>query len=209
MHADLKVDGLKQQVCKVLPSLEGWCTQEKALNFIDLVLEVKPEICVEIGVFGGASLFPTASALKFLGRGVVIGIDPWDKLECIHSFNPVSEAPDLAWWGSVNLDHIFISYLNMIKRYGLLDYCITLKTTSAQAISELDFIDILHLDGNSSEAVFTQDVRLYLAKVRTGGYIWLNDSLWEKRQQAIELLLDSCDVVKLIDNGNCILFKKR
>ena len=78
LHADSEIDELKKQVCLVLPSLEGWCSREKALNFIDLVLEVKPQVCVEIGVFGGSSLFPVASALKHRGEGIVIGIDPWD-----------------------------------------------------------------------------------------------------------------------------------
>lgn len=204
-----EVNELKTRVCKQLPSLYGWCTAEKAHHFIDLVLDVKPHVCVEIGVFGGSSLFPVASALKFLGQGVVIGIDPWDKLECIQYFDPIEDQAHLEWWGKVNLDHIYISYLNMLKRFQLLDYCITLKMTSAQAAAEIDAIDILYIDGNHSEINSTQDVSLYLPKVRKGGYIWLDDSLLSDTQKAIDLLLEECAVVKLIDNGNCLLFRKR
>lgn len=173
---------LKERVCQALPNFYGWCSREKALNFIDLVLQVKPKLCVETGVFGGASVFPVASALKFLGKGVIIGIDPWDKLECIKWFDPVEEAADLNWWGNLNFDHIFMSYLDLIKRYGLIDYCITYKTTSEKAAAEIsaDSIDILYIDGNHSEAISTQDVRLYLPKVHSGGYIWFNDSLWKE-----------------------------
>jgi hypothetical protein len=203
------VEELKEHVCDVLPTLYGWCSKEKALNFIDLVLEVQPKTCVEIGVFGGSSILPVASALKFLSQGVIIGIDPWDKLECIKYFDPIEDKAHLDWWGKVNLDHIYISYLNMLKRYKLLDYCITMKTTSEKAISEIDSIDILYIDGNHSEIVSTHDVRLYFPKVVSGGYIWLDDSLWPGTQQAKDLLLESCEVIKLIDNGNCILFKKR
>jgi len=209
LHADPKVEGLKQKVCNVLPSLEGWCTTEKALSFIDLVLEVQPEVYVEIGVFGGRSLFPVASALKFLGKGTVIGIDPWDKIECIKYYDPIADQLNLQWWGKVNLNYIYSSYISMLKKYELEKFCRTIRATSEKAAAEIDAIDILYIDGNHSEEASLLDVVLYLPKVRQGGYVWMNDSLWPDRQTAVELLLEECDAVKLIDNGNCILFKKR
>lgn len=211
LDAEKNVEELKKHVCTVLPSLQGWCSKEKAISFIDLVLEIKPKICVEIGVFGGSSLFTVASALKFLGQGLIIGIDPWDKMECIkHLDSPNGEA-DLEWWDRVNLAHIYKSYLNMLKIYELNEYTSTMKTTAEKAASEMGTIsiDILHIDGNHSEIASTQDVTLYLPKVRSGGYIFMDDTLLETTQRATDLLLESCDFVKIIDNGNCILFKKR
>lgn len=202
-------EALKHHVYNVLPTLEGWCTKEKASHFIDLVLEVKPEVYVEIGVFGGSSLFPVASALKSLGKGMIYAIDPWDKLECIKYYDPIEDSADLQWWGKINLVYVYYSYINMLRKHGLEDYCKTIKTTSEKAVSHIDSIDILYLDGNHSEVCSLQDVSLYLPKVRQGGYIWMNDSLWPTRQKAVEQLSEACDVVKLIDNGNCILFKKR
>jgi hypothetical protein len=207
--SDPRVDGLKQRVCSAVPYLEGWGTTEKALNFIDLVLEVKPDVCVEIGVFGGRSLYPVASALKFLNHGIVYGIDPWDKFECIRYYDPVEDSANLIWWGKLNLNYIYSSYAAMLRKYELEKYCVTLRMTSESAASEIEQIDILHIDGNHSEQASLRDVSLYLPKVRTGGYIWMNDSSWPERQEAVDLLLRSCDAVKLIDGGNCILFKKR
>ncbi len=199
---------LKQTVCNALPLISGWCSQEKALNFVDLVLEVKPQVCVDIGTFGGSSLFPVASTLKFLKQGFVIGIDPWDKTENLRNFDPVSDQINAIWWSTINFDSIYNSYNAMISNYGLTDYCITLKMTSEKAAAQIEHIDILYIDGGHSEAAFTTDVLLFLPKVRRGGYIWLNDTLWEQAQYAIELLLLQCEVIKLIDNGNCILFRK-
>ncbi len=209
VHADSQVDGLKQHVYNVIPSLEGWCSKEKAGHFIDLVFEVKPKVCVEIGVFGGSSLFPVASALKYLGEGIIYGIDPWDKLECIKYYDPIENAADLQWWAKINLLYIYYSYLNMLRKHGLEEYCKTIKMTSEKAASQIDAIDILYIDGNHSEECSEQDVTLYLPKVRDGGYIWMNDTLWPTRQRAVKQLSEACDVVKMIDNGNCILFKKR
>ena len=209
LNADITVDVLKQEVCAVLPSLEGWCSKEKAIAFIDLVLDTKPEICVEIGVFGGSSLFPVASALKYLGKGVVIGIDPWDKIECIKYFDPIEDADHLKWWGSLNINYIYQSYNNMLRKHKLEDAVETIRSTSELAASAVEEIDILYLDGNHGEFCSLQDVELYFPKVKRGGYIWMNDTLWKERQDAVERLAESCEVVRLIDNGNCILFKKR
>jgi len=207
---EISVDALKQEVFEVIPTLYGWCSKEKADNFIDLVLDVKPQVYVEIGVFGGSSLFPVASALKYLGEGVVIAIDPWDKKETIKYFDPTEDATDLKWWTSINFERIYYSYMHLIKRFDLEEYCLTMKMTSEKAAPKINTpIDILYIDGNHSEACSIQDVELYLPKVKEGGYIWMNDTLWASRQQAVELLSDACDVVKVIDNGNCILFKKR
>jgi predicted O-methyltransferase YrrM len=204
------VEALKEQVCEILPTLVGWCSQEKALNFIDLVLEVKPKVCVEIGVFGGASVLPVASALKYLGDGVIYAIDAWDKSECIKYFDPIIDIAHLEWWNKVDLDRIFILYLNMINRCKLFDRCITIKMTAEKAADEIDdIIDILYIDGNHSELTSTEDVRLYLPKVRSGGYIWMDDTTWTGTQKAVQMLHEACDPIKCVDDGNCMLFKKR
>jgi len=208
LNAELTEEVLKKRILNEISSIEGWCSKEKALNFIDLVLEVKPDVCVEIGVFGGSSIFPVAYTLKFLDHGIIIGIDPWDKLECIKYFDPIENEKDILWWGNLNLDYIHYSYMNMLKKYQLENHVTTIRKTSKEAASLIDSIDILYIDGNHSESCSIQDVMLYLPKVHTGGYIWYNDSLWIERQEALDLLLEVCETVKLIDGGNCILFKK-
>ncbi len=207
-NSDKSINQLKQNVSRNLPEFYGWCSQEKAINFIDLVLEVKPKVCVEIGVFGGASLFPVASTLKFLDQGVVYGIDPWDNAENLRQFDP-ADTTNINWWKKVNFNSIYTSFRKLFKKYGLDDYVITLIMPSQSATGAIKDIDILYIDGCHSEHGFIIDVLLYLPKVRSGGYIWMNDTLWEQSQEAIGLLLLQCEVVKLIDNGNCILFKKR
>jgi len=209
LHAHETVEGLKRKVCQELPSIHGWCSREKALNFIDLVLEVRPDVCVDIGTFAGSSVLPVALTLKFLDHGMVIAIDPWDKIETLRYMDPVEESPHMDWWGKVPFPSIYASYLNMVNKYDLGNYCKTIRATSEKAAPEVGDIDILYLDGNHSEVVSVKDVKLYLPKVRSGGYIWLNDSTWTSLQSSIELLQESCDVIRLIDNGNCILFKKR
>lgn len=209
LSADAEEDALKLEVVSTLSTLEGWCSKEKALAFIDLILAEKPKIWVEVGVFGGSSLFPVLSTFKFLDEGMAIGIDAWDKIECIKYFDPVKDKVDLKWWGNINLQVIYRSYLNMIDVRGFGSYVVTMKATTEEAAEEVQEIDVLHLDGNHCETPSLRDAELFLPKVRSGGYIWMNDSLWASRQKALDFLLESCDVVKVLDQGNCLLLKKR
>ncbi|HEY2810263.1 MAG TPA: class I SAM-dependent methyltransferase [Rhabdochlamydiaceae bacterium] len=208
-QTDESVNLLKQRINICLPWISGWCSEEKASHFVDLVLDVKPKVCVEIGVFFGSSLFPVASALKFIDNGVVIGIDPWDKLECIKNYDFDKDKTHIAWWSNVDMDYVYNSFLSMLKNLQLEDYCIVIKKTAQKAILYIDAIDILYLDGNHSEASNILDVSLYLPKVVSGGYIWMNDTLTVQAQPAIDILIKECDIVKIIENGNCVLFKKR
>ena len=68
-------------------------------------------------------------------------------------------------------------------------------------------IDILHIDGNHSELASVRDVTTWLPRVKSGGYIWFDDTNWATTQRAIALLYVSCEVVK--DVGDCRLFRKR
>ena len=61
---DTKLVAVKSTALQAMKELEGWCTDNKASILIDLILESKPTIIVEIGVFGGKSLVPMAFALK-------------------------------------------------------------------------------------------------------------------------------------------------
>jgi hypothetical protein len=203
------IEDLKLKVADSLPEVWGWCSREKADNFIDLVLEVKPQVCAEIGVFGGASLLPVGCALKHLGQGVVIAIDPWDIIECIRYLDPNLNEKDIRWWVKINMDHTYYGFLNLLRQFDLERTCIVLKMTSTKAASLVGMIDILHIDGSHFESPALEDVRNYLPKVRSGGYIWLNDAASAALQPAANLLKEHCDQVKTIDNGKCILFRKK
>ena len=143
-------DALKRNICQVLPTLDGWCSREKALELVDLVLEVKPQVCVEIGVFGGASFIPVAAALKCLQQGVLIGIDPWDKGECVKYFDPVQDPLNYQWWSSLNFNQIHLKFLKALKANKLTSHCKIIRDTSEGAAPQIGTIDILYSDGTSA-----------------------------------------------------------
>ena len=72
---------LKRQSFAYMSQLEGWCSEDKAGILIDLIVKYKPQVIVEVGVWGGKSLVPMANALRANGSGKIYGIDPWDNRE--------------------------------------------------------------------------------------------------------------------------------
>jgi len=207
-------ENLKTKICRTLPRLKGWCDAEKACAMMDLVSEVRPDICVEIGVFGGASVLPTTAALKFLGHGVLFAIDPWDNGESIRN---LLEGENREWWSDVDMNRIYRSYVRMVHEFGLEQYCVTIKETSASAASRISAIDILHIDGDHSEASSFFDASTYLPKVKHGGYIWFDDTDWAEghdqvpsTKKAVEFLQNSCTLVKVgSSNGHSWLLLRK
>lgn len=200
---------VKEEAVALSQSVYGWCSDEKAAAFAQLVLDVQPEVCVEIGVFGGKSLLPVASALKALGKGVVIGIDPFDGEVASKNYDPILESSDVAYWAQVDFKGLYSHLANQLRKYSLNEYVLLIKNTSDTPTFLLPPIDILYIDGCLTEAASSQDVSLYLPLVKKGGYIWVSNVAFEERQAAIEILETACDFVKAIESGSSALFKKR
>lgn len=209
LHLQADVESFKREILAIQPSIRGWCSLEKATHFIDLVLEVKPEVCVEIGVLSGSSVFPVASALKYLDHGTLIAIDPWDRQECVKYFDPVKDVEHLRWWNAVNLHQCYYEFLELLRENDLEKYCCVLKMSAEKAAPIIGSIDVLYIDGNFSEEGTLKNVQMYLPKVRSGGYIWINDTLAECKQSAVALLFDECNLLKTISEFNGFLFQKR
>lgn len=195
----------------VLPyqsNIPGWCCEEKAKNMMDLIYEVKPKICVELGVFGGSSIHPTACALKFLKQGCVYAIDPWKNPDCLEGYAP--DDPNYQWWNSINLNDIHDGFVKMLYDCRLSGYCKIMRMTGQEALSEFadESIDILHIDGNHTENAALNDAKMYLPKVKKGGYIWFDDVNWPSTHNALEYMQDYCEKVEERSTAEYFLFKK-
>jgi len=197
---------------KTLPQMHGWCSLEKAKKFIDLIEKQKPEVCVEIGVFGGASLIPQAMALKENKKGKVHGIDPWTS-DC--ALEEMVNKDHKDWWSKLDLESVYKSCIQKIEQFELQSYCRIIRDKSENVYDTFPngSIDILHIDGNHSEALSYKDAVLYLPKVKKNGYIMFDDIWWTEQdnyvttRKAIVHLLEKCDKVELINN-DCMLLQR-
>lgn len=190
-------------------TFHGWCTEEKVNQLMDLIYDVKPKTCVEIGVFGGSSVYPIAAALKYCSSGLIHAIDPWSVQECLKGYS--ADDPNYKWWASINLDEIFSDFMKKMQHYQVNAYCVILRKTSEEAVHhfEDESIDILHIDGNHTEAIALNDIKLYFPKVKTGGYIWFDDVNWTSTAKAVKFLMQNCNGYdKTRSTSSCLLFRK-
>ncbi len=205
---DVSWQSYQRKVLSHQTSVQGWCTEEKARRMMDLICEVKPQVCVEIGVFGGSSIYPTASALKFLKEGKVYAIDPWMNAYCLDGYAP--DDANYQWWNSIDLDGIYRGFLGMLNRFQLKPYCMVMRMSALEALDYFadESIDILHIDGNHTEDVALSDAQMYFPKVKKGGYIWFDDANWSTTLPAKEFLILNCVKDETRSTDEYVLFRK-
>lgn len=159
-----------------LPQFPGWCQETKANRLMDFIYTHKPQVCVEIGTFGGATTFPLLLALHYLSQGHLFTIDAWKNKPAIFGLN--SNDPNYLWWKKVDFSPIKTEFLTQVKKWEFQSRCTIIDKDAAKAVAAFQdaSIDFLYLDGNFSEKGSLQDVTAYFPKVKKGGYIWLNDA---------------------------------
>lgn len=189
---------VKRSAFKAMDQLDGWCSKFKAGVLVDLVLLLKPDHVVEIGVFGGKSLVPMAIGCCANKKGRVIGIDPWATDASAEGMN----GENLNWWSTIDHDVILQRLVEKIDKFGL-DSQISLVRCTSEAATPIESIDILHVDGNHSEKAALFDVTKWVPLVRTGGIVVMDDLNWEGPQKAVAWLNEHCTkLMEFNDSGS-------
>jgi len=194
-----------------LKNIEGWCSLEKAEKFIEVIYAIKPDLCVEIGVFGGSSFIPQALAIKENGKGKIVGIGPWTNSSATEE---MLNTINIEWWSKLDFNYIYNHLLQNLDKFLIKDICeiIRDKADNVYEMFEEESIDILHIDGNHSEMLAFKDAVLYLPKVKNNGYIFFDDIYWSEvdgqisTRKAINYLLQFCEKIEIVDD--CLILKK-
>lgn len=187
---------------KVMPGMEGWCSKDKASKLAAYAKEANT--FVEIGVFGGRSLF--AGSLAQPEGAIAIGIDPWKAAASVKGFND----KNAEWWGKLNHDEIYDKCRKMLDTLNLNSQCQLLRCTATEAlplIRRLAPIDLAHIDGNHSEESALADVENYMPLVREGGVVFFDDTDWYTTKKAQARLLDFCTPLEMI--GSCGVLRRK
>ena len=186
-------------------TIDGWCTPEKGNKMVEIILEKKPQVLVEIGVFGGASLFyclvgvqkiyneqllppPLSIEMKKkkdeIYNGQMYAIDPWNKSSALEGWKTDNE--NYVWWSKVNLEDIYLKFIQNLKTLKLESYVTILRQTSSDASKDFknETIDFIHIDGNHGENAL-KDVQLWIPKVKKNGIIVFDDVDWPENKPAI------------------------
>lgn len=163
---------LEEQILKAIYQVDGWCSPTKAIELSRLVKTAKPNIVVEIGVYGGKSLIPLAMSCRDNGFGGVIGVDPWSKTESVKGQTPEHEE----WWSKLDHEKIYQKCIGKLTELGLEKWVQLHRTTSDQ-FTPPPKIDIISVDGNHGQQVIS-DVLKYAPLIPKGGFIIMDDLRW-------------------------------
>lgn len=202
------------QVETASKNVPGWYSRARMEATVALIINIKPKLCVEVGVFGGASLLPIAMTLKRIKLGHVYAVDSWNNSDCT-KYMP-DEDPNKDWWSHLPLNDFYTSFVEALKINKVKKKCTIIKGESVRSASKFkdNSIDFLNWDGNLSSLGAQKELQAYLPKIKSGGYILVNNVKWYVLgkfpvQEAIDGLRSSCDIVESIEKDNIVLLRKR
>jgi methyltransferase family protein len=160
---------------------------------------------VEIGVHRGRSFVALGLAERAIG-GHAWGVDPYtDTAYPDPTLGGVAPEGFDDWLDRREFDAARDDALRAIAANGLEASCTMLRQTSADAASRFApaSIDLLHVDGNHSEASVRDDLQHYLPLLRPGAILVLDDISWRSVRRAAEPLLEEAEIVfELVDTAN-------
>lgn len=165
LHDDIKA---------LLPTLHGWCELPKAITLANIILATKPAIIAELGVWGGKSLLPMAMAMKHLGFGKAIAIDPWSAEASVEG---QTTDVDREWWtNAANHELVYQHFRHNITNLGLSNI-IEIHRDKSEKVELPNNVGLLHIDNNHGEQGYKETVR-NAQKVAPKGFVVLDDLTW-------------------------------
>jgi Methyltransferase domain len=192
--------------------LDGWCTPHKREKLIEYGSHA--HCAVEIGIFGGKSIIPIALGQQKAGRnGVVYGIEPWNSEDAVET--PTNEQND-DWWRSIDWVKIKAPFLQALIDLNLTSYVKIIELMSDDALSMFSGarfhkkIDLVHIDGNHSEAQALRDVDFWTHITAPGATIILDDINWDSVRPAYKKLCSSGKVLyetDSVETGSFVIVK--
>lgn len=164
---------LFKRIDELIPTIDGWCSVDRACDLAALVLGLKPMTTVVIGVWGGRDTFALALAHQANGFGRCFAIDPWKAVASVEGQTPANAD----WWKSQERHDIVYSRFIHNKRELGLDGFIEVNRAKASAIVPPENIGLLIVDGNHGPESIT-DVDRFAPAVAPGGIVYCDDIGW-------------------------------
>lgn len=162
---------LFETIIRTNPTIGGWCEIDKAIHLASMVVALQPECVLEIGVFSGRSLIPMALALKAVGSGVIIGIDPWSKEVAVRE--QISNE-HRKWWDECPIEKIYQDFIGHINKLDLNKH-VTVIRQESRFVQPPAKINILHVDGSHGDTT-VNDVIKFAPRVVAGGFLIMDDT---------------------------------
>lgn len=181
----------------------GWCDGKKAVTLGAIVMALRPDVTVEIGVFGGRSAIPIALAHKEVGWGKLLAIDPWSAEASVEGYGEA----DSKWWSKLDHERIYNFFTRQVSLHSVEDYIQIIRAKSDD-VPPPTSIGLLHIDGQHTDQA-GRDVARFATHVIRGGIVVMDDISWSGGgvQRAVGRL-EGMGFVKLYDLGTGAVYQR-
>ena len=183
---------LMAEIEVAVPDGGSWCSVEKATALATILMDLRPKVVVELGVWQGGSAIPMAITLRYLGAGQLVAVDAWSAAASVQG----QEEADSKWWGETISDdgheRAYQTFLGRLRKHGISDDRCTVVRRHTDEADVPPCIDVLHHDANHGPQA-VRDIERWAPAVRIGGLLVIDDIDWPgghvrtARSRALEL----------------------
>jgi hypothetical protein len=194
-----------EQVSASIPVDDGGgASLLKVFLLAELIVARELTRIVEIGVYRGRLFVPLSRLMARLGRGEVVGIDPYSAAAAVQR-DVEREGIDLvAWPTTIDWDGLHREVTEAIVRWGAGGHARLVRQRSEDVADSFagSPIDMLHVDGNHDRAAVTADVERFLPHMRDGGLLVMDDIAWPSVRPLYDQLVEEHELLfSLVENG--------
>lgn len=176
----------------------------KVFLLAELIAAEGLQTIVEIGVYRGRLFLPLAGLMSCLGRGTMVGIDPYSPTAAVQT-DVVREGIDLVTWPeTVDWEGIHDEVRAGMAHWGTEAHSELLRARSEDVAADFADrpIDLIHVDGNHDRAAVTRDIELFLPHMKPGGILVIDDIAWPSVRPLFEQLRDEHELLfSLVETG--------
>jgi hypothetical protein len=168
----------------------GGASLLKVFLLAELIVAEELTRVVEIGVYRGRLFLPLGQLMARLGRGEMVGIDPYSADAAVQR-DVELEAIDLVQWPStIDWEAMYREVSDGIGHWKMGDSARLIRKRGEEAADLFAgaTIDLLHVDGNHDREAVARDVELYMPHLREGGYLVMDDIAWPSVRPVYEEL---------------------
>jgi len=182
----------------------GGASLLKTLLLAELIVAEELERVVEIGVYRGRLFLPLGRLMARLGRGEMVGIDPYSAEAAVQRDVELETIDLVQWPSTIDWEAMYRAVSDGIGQWEMGESARLIRKRGEEAADLFAdaAIDLLHIDGNHDREAVTRDIKLYMPHLRDGGYLVMDDIAWPSVRPVYEELRDRHELMfELVEKG--------
>lgn len=195
---------LFRQIELLVPTLEGWCSPERACELASAILALRPPVSISIGIWGGRDTLSMALAHKFVNFGHVLAIDPFSAAASVEG----EEAANKKHWGRQDMHDSVLAAFEATKKQLGVEHFIQFERHPSDYVVPPVGATVAAIDGNHSDQA-VKDTQRFVLPMPVGSIVYFDDIGWSSGavKRAVEMA-ESAGFVRQFDRDTGAFFRR-